>query len=347
MSASNGRHPLESLPGVGEAVWATVTQLGRTHTSACLAVAAPHARAGTTTVAAAIAFALAQHERAPVCLLESSVEEPALARAFGLRTTGLSDVLDGRAHLGDALQVVPSCPELSVLGGGTPRAAIPGELADARMRAIVDDLTRRSRYLVLDAPPILGRLDARPLFAHAHGAVLVVRAGVTQRSDAQRAQRVLADAGIPLLGAVFHAERRANGANALRNGWTRAAEELALLRHREPQVAVVERIVAVPISAPPATEPVLSDEERAREEAAHRREVDMLERRLKKLTDLLAQTEDNLKRVLAAKSGDEGVASVYRSVQGLSDGEGASKRELLQEIFLANQNLQRAIAQRA
>ncbi|MFN0241285.1 MAG: tyrosine-protein kinase family protein [Planctomycetota bacterium] len=334
MIASNGRHPLESLPGIGDAVWATVAQLGRAHTSACLAVAAPHARAGTTTVAAAIALALAQHERAPVCLLESSVEEPALARVFGLRTTGLSDVLDGRAHLGDALQVVAGCPALSVLGGGTPRAAVPGELADARMRAIVDDLTRRSRYLVLDAPPILGGLDARPIFAHAHGAVLVVRAGVTQRSDARRAQRVLAEAGVTLLGAVFHEERRASGTNAL-------------LRRRESRAAVVERVVAVPITGPAATEPAMSDEERAREEAAHRREVEMLERRLKKLTDLLAQTEDSLKRVLAAKAGDEGVASVYRSVQGLSEGEGASKSQLLQEIFLANQHLQRAIAQRA
>lgn len=346
MIASNARHPLESLPGVGEAVWATVTQLGRANTSVRLAVAAPHARAGTTTVAAAIALALARHERAPVCLIESSVEEPTLARVFGLRATGLSDVLDGRASLGDALQVVASCPELSVLGGGTPRAAAPGELADARMRAIVDDLARRSRYLVLDAPPILGRLEARPLLAHVHGAVLVLRAGVTQRAEAQRAQRVLADVGATLLGAVFHEERRARGTNMLRSGWSRLTEELAELHRRAPRISVVERIVEVP-GAAPAMPSTMSDEERERDEAAHRREVDMLERRLKKLTDLLAQTEDNLKRVLAAKAGDDGVASIYRTVQGLSPDDGATKRELLQEIFLANQDLQKAIAQRA
>lgn len=350
MSARNARHPLETLPGVSEAVWATVTQLGRAHTPARLAIVAPHARAGTTTVAAALALALARHERLPVCLVETGVESSTLAGCFGLRTNGLSDVLDERVRLFDAVQTVPSCTDLSVLTGGTPRPAPPGELSSDRVREILDLLGTRCRYLVIDAPPILGQLESRPLIAYAHGSVLVLHAGVTTRADAQQAQRVLADTGSTLLGAVFHAREERRASTLIRNGLS----FLARIRPREHAVQqpVAQQPVALNGLAALAPAPVvnaMSDAEREREDAAHRREVELLERRLKKLTDLLAQTEENLQHVLSSKVVDDGVASVYRNVQGLSSDDGAhsSKRALLQEIFLANQDLQKAIAQRA
>lgn len=73
----------------------------------------------------------------------------------------------------------------------------------------------------------------------------------------------------------------------------------------------------------------------------HRREVDLLERRIAKLTRTLGMTEGELQRVLQSKPGDLGVASMYQSVQGLSgsDVQAELKKELMAKIFEANMEL--------
>ena len=76
-----------------------------------------------------------------------------------------------------------------------------------------------------------------------------------------------------------------------------------------------------------------------------RRKVDMLERRIAKLTHLLGITEDELRRVASMKGIDLGLASIYRSVQGLADDESQKekKREMMKVIFEANFELKQQI----
>ena len=66
--------------------------------------------------------------------------------------------------------------------------------------------------------------------------------------------------------------------------------------------------------------------------------IDQLERRVAKLTESLGLTEAELKRVAQMKNIDLGVASIYRTVQGLSsDAENAEqKKEMLKNIFESN-----------
>ncbi|MDZ4771676.1 MAG: hypothetical protein SGI72_00940 [Planctomycetota bacterium] len=70
----------------------------------------------------------------------------------------------------------------------------------------------------------------------------------------------------------------------------------------------------------------------------HRRQTDMLEKRIAKLTSILGVTEDELKRVMAMKNIDAGVASIFRTVQGLSaeDNQAETKKGLMSEIFKQN-----------
>ncbi len=77
----------------------------------------------------------------------------------------------------------------------------------------------------------------------------------------------------------------------------------------------------------------------------HRRQIDTLERRIQKLTHSLGMTESELKRALAAKNVDPGVASLYRNVQGLSadDVQQELKKELMSKIFQANLELRKQI----
>ena len=65
-------------------------------------------------------------------------------------------------------------------------------------------------------------------------------------------------------------------------------------------------------------------------------------RRIEKLTRSLETTEAEIARLRAAGSTDEGVASVYREVQGLDSDENRAdlKRDLMGAIFQANLDLQ-------
>jgi len=76
------------------------------------------------------------------------------------------------------------------------------------------------------------------------------------------------------------------------------------------------------------------------------RKIELLERRVTKLTESLGVTEAELKRVASMKNIDLGVASIYRSVQGLSadDDDSEKKGEMLKNIFEANMALRSQLA---
>lgn len=75
----------------------------------------------------------------------------------------------------------------------------------------------------------------------------------------------------------------------------------------------------------------------------HQRQIETLERRISKLSDSLGMTEAELQRVLQHKTVDPGVASLYKSVQGLSSSavQAELKKALMSKIFEANVELQK------
>ncbi len=106
-----------------------------------------------------------------------------------------------------------------------------------------------------------------------------------------------------------------------------------------PSPALQARMVEVLLS-------VLGGERQKLEEARSAlrdREIDNLQRRIHKLNDSLESTERRLKEVAAMKSIDEGVASIYRDVQGVDAGDSQRerKKELMSGIFAANLRLQK------
>lgn len=86
------------------------------------------------------------------------------------------------------------------------------------------------------------------------------------------------------------------------------------------------------------------ERERAKRESEHQNQVELLQRRLTKLAESLEVTEDELRRVMAMKSIDPGVASIYRTVQGLNleESDTERKHEMMVKIFEANVELRKA-----
>jgi len=76
------------------------------------------------------------------------------------------------------------------------------------------------------------------------------------------------------------------------------------------------------------------------------RQIEMLERRVSKLTESLGLTEAELKRVAQMKNIDLGLASIFRTVQGLSADEANAeqKKEMLKNIFESNVALRTELA---
>jgi hypothetical protein len=78
-------------------------------------------------------------------------------------------------------------------------------------------------------------------------------------------------------------------------------------------------------------------------EGEYLREIDILRRRISKLSQSLGMTEEALRRVKDGKALDGGLSSIYRDVQGVGDQDSHAeiKRELMANIFAANMDLQK------
>lgn len=352
---------LATLPGVSDLVWAALSRLDARGGPLRLVVTSAEPRAGTTVIAAATAIGLVRHRRVSACLVETNVERPALARYLGLRPAGLTDILDGRAELADCLQEPRGCPDLFVLPAGTARAPVPGELVTERMRALLEELEQLGRCLVLDAPPLLGNIESRMLLQRAAGALLVLRAGATRGDRARRAVAIVRESGARLLGSILNAHGTApepapDPRAHLDDG--RSAVELELVPARA-------RGTPAPLPGSTADANTHADNGHAGSAAtaavsgrdapdgwisaaAHQRQIDVLERRIAKLSGLLERTELALQHIAALKDVDPGIASIYRGVQGLSADAVAlaSKRDLLEQIFRANLELKQVVTGR-
>ncbi len=70
----------------------------------------------------------------------------------------------------------------------------------------------------------------------------------------------------------------------------------------------------------------------------HARQVETLERRITKLTSVIGVTEEELARVMAMKMIDPGVASIFKTVQGLrgDDPSAQAKKAMMSTIFEQN-----------
>lgn len=69
------------------------------------------------------------------------------------------------------------------------------------------------------------------------------------------------------------------------------------------------------------------------------RQIEMLERRISKLTQVLGLTEDELRRVAQMKGIDFGLPSIYKSVQGLDAGEREYERKKAMMLTILEANL--------
>jgi Mrp family chromosome partitioning ATPase len=136
---------------------------------------------GKTTVACDLALALAslskEHE---IALLDLDLRRPSVARVLNTPPeVGIEAVLAGRASLGSVRRRVGR-PSFDVYAAAEPLHDAHELLERGTLDAIMDDLQRRYRVVVVDTPPALLVPDANLILQHVEACLLVARAGITR-----------------------------------------------------------------------------------------------------------------------------------------------------------------------
>jgi len=159
---------------------------------------------GKTTVASNLGMALAETGR-NVLLVDGDFRRPRLHHVFNLPNNwGLTNLLGDGANMQDSVGMPTSFPGLSVLPSGPAPPSISKILYSPGLRQFFNLVRTRFDIILIDAPPILEVADARVLGEFADGAVLVLRAGSTDRADALEACQHLHEDGTLLLGTVLN-----------------------------------------------------------------------------------------------------------------------------------------------
>ncbi len=164
-----------------------------------------------TAVNLAIAFA---HKGMNIVLVDCDVRRPRVHKVLEVpRAPGLANLLDPRSsYFLRVTRVVKqtSLMNLSVISCGTAPSDALELFEGAPIRRLLADLGSRYDLVLLDTPPVLAAADAAILGQLVDGAVIVIRAGQTDREEAQRAYAQLSLAKVRVLGAIFNDPERKN-----------------------------------------------------------------------------------------------------------------------------------------
>lgn len=168
----------------------------------CVVISSAHPSEGKSTVATAIAKAMAASgER--VIIIDGDMRRPAQHKAWGVSgRLGLSQVLAGAVALEDAVHVDRETGVALLPAGQIPPN--PSELLGSqRMRELLKFL-REDYFIIVDAPPILAVTDSLLLAKSTDGIILVVKAGNTRNEHVQSVLANLAKVGANILGIVLN-----------------------------------------------------------------------------------------------------------------------------------------------
>lgn len=164
-------------------------------------------REGKSTFSANFSLTLAEL-RSRVLLVDADFRKPRIADIFGVEgAVGLTSVLLGDATFEEA-RIRRQGTTLDLL----PAGAIPPNpsemLTSDAMRQLIDAVAPQYDYVIIDSPPILSVADANLTSPLVDGAVLIVDAGKTRRSQLSQAVTSFESAGGRIAGAVLNKVRQ-------------------------------------------------------------------------------------------------------------------------------------------
>jgi capsular exopolysaccharide synthesis family protein len=172
--------------------------------SRTLVVSSPITGDGKTLVTANLAIVLADSPEQQVILVDADMRKGMQHSLFGCRPgPGLAEYLSGQCTLEEATYCT-SLPNLKIIPAGRIPEKPTVLIGSERMSALVGELQRTYRWILFDSPPLLPVTDAVVLARECIGLVMVIRMGRTNRSLIERAQDLIAEMRVPVLGCILN-----------------------------------------------------------------------------------------------------------------------------------------------
>jgi capsular exopolysaccharide synthesis family protein len=166
---------------------------------------------GKTTVACAIAIAMAQAGHR-VCIVDCDLRRPRIHRVLGRPgATGVTSLLVGEATLDDVVKpakVGPGgadIPNLWCVPAGSPPPNPADLLHSESFKKLLRELGQRFDRVIVDSPPLAAVTDSAIISTLVDATVFVVRAQSTSWPLARQGLRALRDVDSPIAGAVLNA----------------------------------------------------------------------------------------------------------------------------------------------
>ncbi|HZH42814.1 MAG TPA: polysaccharide biosynthesis tyrosine autokinase [Lysobacter sp.] len=169
-----------------------------------LMVAAPSPGVGKTFVCANLAASIAQSGQR-VLLVDADMRRGTLHEALGTRAeNGLSDVLNGKLTLEEALRAVPGVENLTLLTRGEVPPNPSELLMNPNFEKMLKDVAPRFDVVLIDTPPVLAVTDAAVIGYHVGTTLMVARYGLSQQREVELAVQRLEQNGVEVAGAIFN-----------------------------------------------------------------------------------------------------------------------------------------------
>ncbi len=194
-----------SLSPIGEAyqiLQANLSFLDFEDSSRTLVISSSQRQEGRSTIAANLAFNLAQagHE---TLLVDADFRAPIQHEIWNIdNKRGLKDVIANVEEFDCASQLV--FPRLTVLTTGNYLNNPMTLLGSKGMALVLSQIKNRFNYVIFDAPPLLGTADASLLAKLLGNLIIVTRIGATEASNAKQVNEIIAQAEIKVLGLVIN-----------------------------------------------------------------------------------------------------------------------------------------------
>jgi capsular exopolysaccharide synthesis family protein len=160
---------------------------------------------GKSTSSSNLAITLAQQGLRSI-LIDADMRRGAIHEAFDVpQKPGLSDYLGGQVSLEAIIHDVElEGARFDFVATGTIPPNPAELLASARMQALLEHLSGQYDAVIFDAPPLNVVTDAAILGSRADGVIVVVRAGITDRSALRYALKQLDSVRARVLGCVLN-----------------------------------------------------------------------------------------------------------------------------------------------
>jgi len=175
---------------------------------------------GKSFIATNLAISLARNKNAKVLLIDGDLRRYTVHQLLGCEAEpGLAEYLSGRATIPEVMQRpeaasitaaagtrVGGLASLTFIAGGNGGDRAADLSNHARFGELIAEVSLQFDWVIIDSSPVLPVSDAVNLSRSCDGVLLIARGGVTNYTDAQRAQHELKGANI--LGFVLNASKK-------------------------------------------------------------------------------------------------------------------------------------------